>query len=620
MEYRFLGKVNSPADVKKLNNDELKVLCAEIRDCMINTVSENGGHLASNLGAVELTVALHRCFNSPEDTIVFDVGHQCYTHKLLTGRYADFNTLRKENGISGFMKPEESIHDPFITGHSSTSVSSAFGACIANEITGRDGFTVAVLGDGAFTGGMVYEALNSVSKRNSRLIIILNDNKMSISKNKGALAKHLSAIRTRKDYFKFKSGVERFLKKIPLIGKPLRALVFNIKLMFKNAIYNSNIFESLGFYYMGPVDGHDLQKLTEIFEISRGLNRPVVIHTKTVKGKGYAPAEHNPGDFHGVSRFCKETGELPESIANFSRVFGEKLCALAEKDESICAVTAAMTSGTGLQGFSEKYKSRFFDVGIAEEHAVTFSAALAKSGLKPVFAVYSTFLQRGYDQIIHDAAIAGLPLTLAVDRAGFVGDDGETHQGLFDVSFLSSIPGVTIYAPSDFNELREMLEARLRAPFGVAAIRYPRGGEPEFKAPRVKHNGYSIFGDGNSTTCIVTYGTLTAEAVNACLELSDFGIKADVLKLDIIWPLPKEVILLLMNYKNVLFFEEGILSGGIAEKVGFMLMESGYKGNYKATAVTGFVKQASVSVQKRNNNLDKDSIIRLVKEVNGLEQ
>ena len=479
---------------------------------------------------------------------------------------------------------------------------------------------MAVLGDGAFTGGMVYEALNSVSKRNSRLIIILNDNKMSISKNKGALAKHLSAIRTRKDYFKFKSGVERFLKKIPLIGKPLRALVFNIKQMFKNAIYNSNIFESLGFYYMGPVDGHDLQKLTEIFEISRGLNRPVVIHTKTVKGKGYAPAEHNPGDFHGVSRFCKETGELPESIANFSRVFGEKLCALAEKDESICAVTAAMTSGTGLQGFSEKYKSRFFDVGIAEEHAVTFSAALAKSGLKPVFAVYSTFLQRGYDQIIHDAAIAGLPLTLAVDRAGFVGDDGETHQGLFDVSFLSSIPGVTIYAPSDFNELREMLEARLRAPFGVAAIRYPRGGEPEFKAPRVKHNGYSIFGDGNSTTCIVTYGTLTAEAVNACLELSDFGIKADVLKLDIIWPLPKEVILLLMNYKNVLFFEEGILSGGIAEKVGFMLMESGYKGNYKATAVTGFVKQASVSVQKRNNNLDKDSIIRLVKEVNGLEQ
>lgn len=620
MEYRFLGKVNSPADVKKLNNDELKVLCAEIRDCMINTVSENGGHLASNLGAVELTVALHRCFNSPEDTIVFDVGHQCYTHKLLTGRYADFNTLRKENGISGFMKPEESIHDPFITGHSSTSVSSAFGACIANEITGRDGFTVAVLGDGAFTGGMVYEALNSVSKRNSRLIIILNDNKMSISKNKGALAKHLSAIRTRKDYFKFKSGVERFLKKIPLIGKPLRSLVFNIKLMFKNAIYNSNIFESLGFYYMGPVDGHDLQKLTEIFEISRDLNRPVVIHTKTVKGKGYAPAEHNPGDFHGVSRFCKETGELPESTANFSRVFGEKLCSLAEKDESICAVTAAMTSGTGLQGFSEKYKNRFFDVGIAEEHAVTFSAALAKSGLKPVFAVYSTFLQRGYDQIIHDAAIAGLPLTLAVDRAGFVGDDGETHQGLFDVSFLSSIPGVTIYAPSDFNELREMLEARLKAPFGVAAIRYPRGGEPEFKAPRVKHNGYSIFGDGNSTTCIVTYGTLTAEAVNACLELSDFGIKADVLKLDIIWPLPKEIILLLMNYKNILFFEEGILSGGIAEKVGFMLMESGYKGNYKATAVTGFVKQASVSVQKRNNNLDKDSIIRLVKEVNGLEQ
>ena len=614
MEYRFLDKVKTPSDVRKLNNDESDALCAEIRDCIINTVSENGGHLASNLGVVELTVALHRCFYSPDDTIVFDVGHQCYTHKLLTGRYDSFASLRKEDGISGFMKPEESLHDPFITGHSSTSVSSAFGTCVANGINGKNGYSVAVLGDGALTGGMVYEALNNVRKKDSRLIVVLNDNKMSISKNKGALAKHLSTIRTRRNYFKFKSGVERFLVKIPLIGKPLRSLVFHIKLMVKNALYNSNIFESLGFYYMGPVDGHDLEKLTEIFEISKELNRPVIIHTKTVKGKGYIPAEQNPGFFHGVSGFNTESGELPQSVPDFSSVFGEKLCELAENDKKICALTAAMTFGTGLKDFSEKFKDRFFDVGIAEEHAVTFAASLARSGLKPVFAVYSTFLQRGYDQLIHDAAIAGLPLTLAVDRAGFVGNDGETHQGLFDVSFLSGIPGMKIYVPADFNELKNMLEARLSNPQGVAAIRYPRGGEPVISEKRTQYDGFSVFGDGD--VCIVTYGTLVAAALEAKLELENTA----VVKLDTVCPLPTGLLDRLMNYGSVLFFEEGILNGGIAERVGFELMKSGFHGTYKATAVTGFVKQASVAAQRQKNGLDKDSIVRLVKEVRGIEQ
>ncbi len=618
MEYRFLGKFESPHDVKNLNNEELIVLCAEMREKILETVSQNGGHLASNLGAVELTVALHRCFESPKDTIVFDVGHQCYPHKLLTGRFDKFDTLRRENGISGFMKPQESEHDPFITGHSSTSVSSAFGMCVANEILDKDGFSVAVIGDGALTGGMVYEALNNVRKKDANLIVVLNDNKMSISKNKGALAKHLSTIRTRKKYFKFKFGVERFLKKIPLIGKFLYSSVFHIKLMLKNAIYNSNIFESLGFYYMGPVDGHDIQKLCEIFEISKELDRPVLIHTKTIKGKGFKPAEDNAGDFHGVSRFDKSTGKLPQSKKNFSSVFGDKLCELGEKDEKICAITAAMTSGTGLTEFSKRFKERFFDVGIAEEHAVTFSAGLAKSGLKPVFAVYSTFLQRGYDQIIHDVAIEGLPLTLCIDRAGLVGDDGETHQGIFDVAFLSTIPNIKVFSPSNYSELETMLEQRLKNPIGVVAIRYPRGTEPIVPDDRQQFDGYSVYGSGKS--CIVTYGTLVCEALKAQKALQSYGVELSVIKLEQIFPLPLGFVDDLNNYENIFFFEEGILYGGIAEKTGFALINSGFTGKYSASAVTGFVKQASVSSQRALYSLDSASIIKKVKEVINFEQ
>ncbi len=618
MDYKYLGQITEPHDVKKLNNDELTVLCAEMRDCIVNTVAQNGGHLASNLGSVELTVALHRSFESPKDTIVFDVGHQCYPHKLLTGRFDDFKTLRCENGISGFMKPEESEHDPFITGHSSASVSAVFGNCIANELQKKDGFSIAVIGDGAMTGGMVYEAFNNIRKEDANLIVVLNDNKMSISKNKGALAKHFSTIRSQRKYFKFKSGVERFLNKIPFIGRYLRSFVFHVKLMFKNALYHSNIFESLGFYYMGPVDGHDIEKLCEIFEISKELKRPVLIHTKTVKGKGYKPAEDNPGDFHGVSGFTVSSGELKKASTNFSSVFGNKLCELAEKDDKICAVTAAMTSGTGLTEFSKRFKDRFFDVGIAEEHAVTFSAGLAKAGMKPVFAVYSTFLQRGYDQIIHDAAIQGLPLTLCVDRAGLVGDDGETHQGLFDVSFLSSIPGVKILAPSNYAELEEMLEARLSNPQGVAVIRYPRGSEPEIKADKKQFQRFSEFFNGDN--CIVTYGTLVAEAITAAETLNGAGHNASVIKLDTVCPLPQGLIEKLCSFKNVLVFEEGILSGGIAERIGFELMNNGFKGNFKATAINGFVKQASVASQRAQYNLDSDSMVKIFKEVLEVEQ
>lgn len=618
MDYRFLGRIKNPTDVRKLNNDEITELCGEIRDKMITTVSKNGGHLSSNLGAVELTVALHRCFYTPDDTIVFDVGHQCYTHKLLTGRYKDFDTLRQENGMSGFMKPEESVHDPFITGHSSTSVSSAFGDCVAKEIKNGHGFSVAVIGDGALTGGMFYEALNNVRKKDKGLIVILNDNKMSISKNRGALAKHLGTIRTRKKYFEFKSGVERFLVKIPLVGHALRSVVFNLKLMLKNAVYNSNIFESLGFYYMGPVDGHNVEKLCEVFEIAKSLDRPVLIHTKTVKGKGYAPAENNPDVFHGVSGFNIHDGSLKPSSKNFSSVFGETLCKLAENDEKICAITAAMPSGTGLSMFADRFRDRFFDVGIAEEHAVTFSASLARSGLKPVFAVYSTFLQRGYDQLIHDAAIAGLPLTLAVDRAGFVGDDGETHQGLFDVAFLSNIPGVTVYAPSSFKELESTLIERLAAPVGVAAVRYPRGGESYIGTADRCFDGFSEF--GASKTAVVTYGTLVSEALSAKEALEKQSVAVSVVKLSRLNPLPDEFIELLSEKSEVLFFEEGIRNGGVAERTAARLLEKGFKGKFVIKAVEGFVKQASVSAQRASFGLDEASIIKLVKEVKGIEQ
>lgn len=613
MDYLYLDKIKSPNDIKNLNNEQLTLLCEEIRDRMLDTVSHNGGHLASSLGTVELTVALHKAFNSPEDTIIFDVGHQCYTHKLLTGRFDKFDSLRLENGISGFIRPCESAHDSFISGHSSTSVSSAVGVSKANELLGNNHYSVAVIGDGAMTGGMVYEAFNNINKLDKNFIVILNDNKMSISKNRSTISKHLTKIRTEKRYFTFKSGVERFLVKIPLIGKFLKSVVFHVKVMLKNAIYKSNIFESLGFYYMGPVDGHNLSKLSEILEIAKEQTRPVLIHVKTIKGKGYKPAELNPDIYHGISKFDKEQGFSQVKKETFSSVFGDTLLKLAETDDKICAVTAAMTVGTGLNEFSERFKERFFDVGIAEEHAVTFTAALSKSGLKPVFAVYSTFLQRAYDQIIHDAAIEGLPLTLAVDRAGFVGDDGETHQGLFDVSYLSSIPGVTIYSPATYKELKAVIKKRLKNPKGVCAIRYPRGAEKPINCKEVTdYKGFSEF--SSSDISIVTYGILTANAVDAMNALKNDGINVSVIKLDTVYPLPKGFIEALKEKKAVYFFEEGIQEGSIAQKTAAELLKAGYKGKFKSYCVKGFVKQASVENQRKAFNLDTDSIIKIIRE------
>ncbi len=608
MEYKLLGSINSPADLKKIDDSQIDVLCDEIRNCLIDTVSKNGGHLASNLGTVELTVALHRVFDAPRDSIIFDVGHQCYTHKLLTGRFDRFSTLRKENGLSGFMRPSESEYDPFTTGHSSNSISAAYGIYKAKALLGEDSTAVAVVGDGALTGGMIYEALNNAGNSKGNFIVVLNDNKMSISRNVGALARYLAIIRSRSNYHKLKSKIAAFLPTIPIIGKRIFHGVFKSKVLLKNAIYHSNIFEGLGFNYLGPVDGHDEKRLEEILKIAKHQTRPSVVHVMTTKGKGYKFAESKPNDYHGVAPFDVETGIDGDMGDCFSTAFGKALCTLAEKDEKICAVTAAMKVSTGLEPFSRLYKNRFFDVGIAEEHAVTFTAGLASGGMRPVFAVYSSFLQRGFDQIIHDAAIENVPITLCVDRAGFVGEDGETHQGLFDAAFLSAIPNVHIYAPANYSELEEMLCKAIYEE-GVSVVRYPRGCEPaQLSNKPYSDKNFEVFGSGS--TAVVTYGRLFAE-ISSAKEIFE---SCTVIKLNRIHPLDCKLIPVLAKCDKVFFFEEGIKTGGIGEQLCQLIADSALSCSYKNIAVEDrFVSPSSVAAQFKKNGLDIETIIKTVK-------
>lgn len=605
-----LDKVNSPNDVKKLNNDELNALCSDIRTELISTVSKTGGHLASNLGIVELTVALHKVFSSPTDQIVFDVGHQCYTHKLLTGRKDRFNTLRTENGISGFTRPVESEHDIFSSGHSSTSISAAVGLARAKQIKGEKGKVIAIIGDGALTGGLAYEALNNSGNDNSNLIVILNDNNMSISQNVGSMAKNLNTIRTSSKYVTFKSKLQRGLAKIPRIGAQISRSFTLINSQIRKRILKSTFFEDLGFRYYGPIDGHDMDALIDVLNVAKAHNHSVFIHINTVKGKGYNPAEKNPTQFHGIGKFDINTGEPKSSGKNFSSAFGETMCSFAAKDSRICCVTAAMAEGTGLCEFSKKYPKRFFDVGIAEQHAVTFSSGLAKNGLVPVFAVYSTFLQRSYDQLIHDVAMQNLKVIFAIDRAGFVGEDGESHQGVFDTAFLNSVIGLTIFAPSYYDELEAMFYEGIYKIKGAVAVRYPRGNE-KFKPEGYKynHDSYNVFGDTNATNCIVTYGREFSECIKAYERLED----TFVIKLNRIKPIDKSVLNELKNTKNIFFFEEAIASGGIGETFGNMLAENSVSATYRHICVTDeFVKQASVDSQMKAYKLDCDSIIREV--------
>ena len=592
-----LSELDLPGDLKDLTINQCSHLCKEIRNILISTVSRTGGHLASNLGVVELTMALHRNFDSPEDKIIWDVGHQSYTHKILTGRAERFSTLRQENGISGFPKPSESEHDSFISGHSSTSVSVACGIAEAMKLQGKDNYAVAVIGDGAMTGGMFYEAMNNCGRggRNN-LIVILNDNDMSISKSVGSLAGYLTSLRNTEKYVNTKRVIHKGLDKIPFVGTSIEKGIKDVKNTVKsNLLEKSTMFEDMGFTYLGPVNGHDLSELDEIMHVAKSYHKPVLIHVKTVKGKGYIPAEQNPGEYHGISKFDIATGNPEVSADNsYSTVFGRELVGLAEKDDRICAITAAMKYGTGLQYFYRAFPERFYDVGIAEQHAVTFAGGLASMGMIPVFAVYSTFLQRAYDQLVHDISIGGLHMVLGIDRAGVVGEDGETHQGLLDVPMLTTIPNTVIYSPSCYEELKMCMKKAVYANKGIAAVRYPRGAENASFNQSYLSTEYIFIRENHSDTLIITYGRLYDEAYKAQSILSADGIKCDILKLTKIYPLSHDLNEELCGYKRIVFFEESMGEGSISEKLGERLAECAYSGDYSRVTADSYVKQASV--------------------------
>lgn len=604
---QLLESINAPEDLKKIPVSELPDLCAEIRRQILQTVSENGGHLASNLGAVELTVALHRTFDVPQDVIIWDVGHQAYTHKLLTGRREQFGTIRKKDGLSGFPNREESVCDAFSVGHASTSISAALGFATAKALRKEEGYVVAVIGDGALTGGLAYEGLNNAGRLHRNFIVILNDNEMSISRNVGSISRYLAHIRTTPGYLRAKGNVETILDHIPKLGKPLHHGMTRMKNLVKHIIYGSNFFENLGFTYYGPFDGHDVRELSEVLENAKKINKPVLLHVLTSKGKGYPYAEDDPGLFHGLSGFDLNTGKMQKASPSFSSVFGATLCEIAGGDDRICAVTAAMKAGTGLTEFARKYPKRFFDTGIAEEHALTFSGALAAGNMHPVFAVYSTFLQRSYDQILHDAALQHVDLTLAIDRAGVVGDDGETHQGVFDAAFLNTVPGATVYSPAYFDELRLALQNSIYRCKGVSAVRYPRGGEGYRPADfTLSREPYQVYGSQTSKRMLVTYGRLFSAACLAQKALQENGIEIAVLKLNRIRPLDPAAAKTASSAEEIFFFEEGIRQGGVGEAFADQLLSCGFPGKFHLYAIDNtFVKHASVSETLHALGLDE---------------
>ena len=608
--FEFLGKLKLPDDLKKLNMNELETLATEIRAKMIKTVSQNGGHLSSNLGVVELSIAMHRMFNSPNDKFVWDVGHQVYAHKLLTGRVNEFDTLRTENGISGFCAPNESEHDTFYSGHSSTSISSALGIAEANKRLGKSDYTIAVIGDGALTGGMAYEALNNAGRSGTRLIVILNDNEMSISENVGSMARYLAVVRSKPEYNKLKAKTESTLNKIPLIGSGIARFVSKIKSDIKSTMYESTFFEDLGFKYMGPIDGHNLEHLCEALDSAKLVNAPVLLHISTVKGKGYDFAEKSPSTYHGISKFNVETGEPVSSGANFSSVFGDELCALAGENDKVCAITAAMALGTGLKDFSEKFADRFYDVGIAEEHAVTFASGLAKGGMIPVVALYSTFLQRAYDQLVHDGTLQEQKVIIGVDRAGFVGEDGVTHQGLLDVSLINSIPNATMYSPFTFELLRKDLRNAVNNASNLTIIRYPRGGEIKIPNTYVITDSEFDYFDNNSSKLIVSYGRVTAEVINAVEQLKNKGINFSIISLNKIKPISDKVYDIALKYSEIYFYEESVRSGSIGQSFADILCEKCYNGRYEHIAVNdSFVAHATVKSLLKKYKLDTESIV-----------
>lgn len=561
--YKYLDKIISPEDIKLLSNEEILLLAAEIRTFLTEEVPKTGGHLASNLGVVELTLALYKVFDAPDDKIIFDVGHQAYVSKIMTGRRESFSTLRCENGISGFPKLSESEYDAFGTGHSSTALSAALGIARANKLSGNDAYAIAVVGDGAFSGGLVYEAMNNVDN-DLRLIVILNENEMSISPSVGNMAHMISKIRSKENYFKVKNAVQRTVEKIPLIGKGTVAFMRRIKRMLKNAIFSANIVENFGFTYYGPIDGNDYVTVERLITQAKKHGGSAFIHIKTKKGKGYAPAEENPSKFHMVKADGKK-----DDRPTFSQSFGRVMCDIAENNSKVCGITAAMTDGTGLCEFFERYPDRAFDVGIAEGHAVTFAAGLSVSGYTPVFAVYSSFLQRSFDNYIHDVALQKLHCVFAVDRAGLSPDDGATHHGILDVSMMSLVSDSVIYSPITLESQKKALSDSISASEGIYTVRYPKGSEDASGLEKIRDWIYTdaVF---NCENVIVTYGRIFREALYAKEMLAKEGILSGILVLEKLTPYKDSFDVILefcKNSKKIVILEEGILSGGFGQNI-----------------------------------------------------
>lgn len=614
----ILNNIRFPKDIKKLNSKQLEILSDEIREFLIDKVSKTGGHLASNLGVVELTISLFKSFNLEEDKIIWDVGHQSYVHKILTGRKDMFDVLRQKDGMSGFPKRNESKYDFFDTGHSSTSISAAIGMARARDLRNEKHKVVAVIGDGALTGGMALEALNDVGFKKTDMIVILNDNEMSIGKNVGGLSKYLSNLRARPGYNKIKMDVHSTLDSTK-IGKSVANSISKVKDSIKQLVVPSMLFEDMGIKYLGPIDGHDISSMVEVFNNAKNIKGPVLIHTITKKGKGYDKAEKNPGKYHGVSPFDLESGEPYISPKNsYSKAFGKALIKLADEDKNIVAISAAMIDGTGLRCFANKYPKRIFDVGIAEQHAVTLAAGMACSGLKPVFAVYSTFLQRAYDQVLHDVCIQNLPVVFCIDRAGIVGEDGETHQGIMDISYLSMIPNITIVAPKCLSEVEPLLKWAVKKGSPVA-IRYPRGGdEIEGLKPleEIEEGKWEVLHEGKDIALIAT-GKMVQHSLKAYKILLEKGIKVTLINATFIKPLDKELLNKLMDKKyKIITVEDGIKKGGFGSSLLEYLNECNYKEKVKILGYEDeFVEQGNVKLLYNEYGLDAEGIVQSVLEL-----
>ena len=616
----ILDRIQKENDIKNLTEVELDELRYEIRQFLLESISVTGGHLASNLGVVELTMALHLAFSLPKDKIIWDVGHQSYTHKILTGRKEGFVTLRQYGGLSGFPKSNESDSDCFNTGHSSTSISAGLGMAAAREITGEDYHVVSVIGDGALTGGMAYEALNNASQIEKNFIIVLNDNNMSISENVGGMNMYLSNFRTADAYRDLKTGVMNSLHKVPVVGDKMVKSIRNAKSSIKQLFVPGMFFEEMGIIYLGPVDGGNIKEMVRVFNEAKRVDGPVLVHVMTKKGAGYIPAEKNPARFHGAEPFDIETG-LPlkkKEKASYTDIISKAMCKLAETEPNLVAITAAMADGTGLAKFAKEYPNRFYDVGIAEQHAVTFAAGLAKAGLKPVFAVYSSFLQRAYDQVLHDVCIQNLPVVFAIDRAGLVGSDGETHQGIFDISYLSTIPNMTVMAPKNKYELADMLKYAVNYE-GPIAVRYPRGtayeGLKECRSPIVF--GKSEVIKSGSKIAFLALGSMVETAEKVIARLAEQGIEATLVNARFAAPFDKEMIVSLAENHDILVtLEENVLSGGFGEHVSAFVSEKKLSLQVHTVAIPdAYVEHGNVSILKRDIGIDDYTIYYKVLEL-----